>query len=40
MEEDTEEVEKWRGLSQSDIDQSWGNLAGRMEDEVLYKYKQ
>ena len=39
VEEDTEEVKKWRGLSQSEIDQSWKNLAERMEEEVLDKYK-
>ena len=35
----TLEVKKWRGLSQSEIDQSWKNLAGRLEEEVLDKYK-
>ena len=39
MEEDTEEVEKRRGLSQSEIGQSWKNLGERMEEEVLDKYK-
>ena len=34
--EDTEEMRKWRGLSQSDC---WKNLAERMEEEVLDKYK-
>ena len=38
-EEDTEEVKKWRGLSQSEMDQSWKNLAGRTEEGVLDKYK-
>ena len=33
--EDAEEVKKWRGLSQSEMDQSWKNLAERMEEEVL-----
>ena len=37
--EDAEEVKKWRGLSQSEIDQSWKNLAERMEEEILNKYK-
>ena len=32
VEEDTEETEKWRGLSQSEIDQSWKSLAERMEE--------
>ena len=39
VEEDTEEIRKWRGLSQSEMDQCWKNLAGRMEEEVLDKYK-
>ena len=37
--EDAEEVKKWKGLSQSEIDQSWESLAERMEEEVLEKYK-
>ena len=37
--EDAEEVKKWRGLSQSEIDQSWKNWAERMEEEVLNKCK-
>ena len=36
--EDTEEVKKWRGLSQSETDQSWKNLAERMEEEVMVEY--
>ena len=39
LEEDTEEKKKWRGMSQDEMDQSWKNLAERMEDEVLDKYK-
>ena len=39
MEVDTEEMRKWRGLSQSGMDQCWKNLAERMEEEVLNKYK-
>ena len=39
MVEDTEEMRKWRGLSQSEMDLYWKNLAGRMEEEVLDKYK-
>ena len=38
MGEDTEEMRKWRGLSQSEMDR-WKNLAERMEKEVLDKYK-
>ena len=37
--EDTEEIRKWRGSSQSEMDFRWKNLAGRMEEEVLDKYK-
>ena len=39
VEEDTEEMTKWRGLSQSEMDQCWQNLAERMEEDVLDKYK-
>ena len=39
VEEDAEEMKKWRGLSQSEMDQSWKNLAEKMEEEVLDKYK-
>ena len=39
VEEDTEEGKKWRGLSQSEIHQSWKNWAERDEEEVLDKYK-
>ena len=39
VEEDAEEMKKWRGLSLSEMDQSWKNLAERMEEEVLDKYK-
>ena len=38
LEEDTEEMKKWRGLSQSEMDRCWRNLARRMEEEVLDKY--
>ena len=31
VEEDTEEMKRWRSLSQSDMDQCWKNLAQRME---------
>ena len=39
LKEDTEEMSKWRGLSQNEMDQCWKNFAGRMEEEVLDKYK-
>ena len=39
LEEDTEEMIKWRGMSQGVMDQCWKNLAERMEEEVLDKYK-
>ena len=39
VKEGAEEVKKWRGLSQSEKDQRWKNLAERMEEEVLNKYK-
>ena len=31
VEEDTEEMRKWRGSTQSEMDQCWKNLAERME---------
>ena len=39
MEEDTEEVRNWRGLSQCEMNQCWKNVAERMEEEVLDKCK-
>ena len=39
VEEDTEEMKKWRSLNQSEMDLCWKNLAERMEEEVLDKYK-
>ena len=36
---DTEEMRKWRGLSQSEMDLCWKNLVERMEEEVLNKYE-
>ena len=39
LEEDTEEMRKWRGMSQDGMDRCWKDLAGRMEEEVLDKYK-
>ena len=32
VEEDTEEVKKWRSLSQSEMDLCWKKLAEKMED--------
>ena len=32
LEEETEEMEKWRGLNQSEMDLCWKNLAQRMEE--------
>ena len=37
--EDAEEMRKWKGLSHSEMDLRWKNLAGRMEEKVLEKYK-
>ena len=39
VEEHMEEMRKWRGLSQSEMDLCWKKLAERMEEEVLDKYK-
>ena len=39
LEEDTEEMRKWRDMGQEEMDQCWKNLAERMEAEVLDKYK-
>ena len=39
VEVDAEEMRKWRGVSQSEMDQCWKNLADRMEEEGLNKYK-
>ena len=39
VEIETEEMSKWRGLGQKEIDQCWKNLAGQIELEVLDKYK-
>ena len=39
VEEDTKEMRKWGSLSQSEMDQCWKNLAEKMEEEVLDKYK-
>ena len=39
VEEDTEEMKRWRSLNQSEMDLRWKNLAERMEEAVLDKYK-
>ena len=39
LEEDTEEMRKWRGMNQEEMDQCWKKLAVTMEEEVLDKYK-
>ena len=40
VEEYTEEMRKWRSLSQSEMDQCWKKLSERVEEEeVLDKYK-
>ena len=39
VEEDTEEIKRWRSLNQSEMDPGWKNLAARMEEEVLDKKK-
>ena len=39
LNEDTGEMSKWKGQSQNEVDQCWKNLAERMEEEVLDKYK-
>ena len=39
MEVDTEEMRKWRGLSQREMDQCWKNFVEKMEEAVLNKYK-
>ena len=33
LEENTEEMRKWRGMRQDEMDQCWKNLAERMEVE-------
>ena len=38
VEEDTEEMKRWRSLNQSEMGLCWKNLAKRMEEEVLDKY--
>ena len=38
-EEDTVEMKRWRSLNRSEMDLCWKNLAERMEEGVLDKYK-
>ena len=39
VEEGTEEMKIWRSPNPSEMDFCWKNLAERMEEEVLDKYK-
>ena len=39
VEEDSEEMKRWRRLNQSEMDLRWKNLAERIQEEVLDKYK-
>ena len=39
LEEDTEEMRKWRGMSQDEMDQCWKDLVEKTEEEVLDKHK-
>ena len=39
VEEDTEEMRRWRSLNQSETNLCWKILAEREEEEVLDKYK-
>ena len=39
VEEDTVEMKRWRSLNRSEMDLCWKNLAERMEEGVLDKYK-
>ena len=39
VEEDTEEMKRWRSPNQSEMDPCWKNLAERVEEEVLDKCK-
>ena len=38
MEEDTEEMKRWRSLNQSEMDLCWKNLVEKMEEDVQDKY--
>ena len=37
--EDTEEMIGWRTMSQLGVDECWKKIVGKMEEEVLNKYK-
>ena len=37
--EDTEEMQRWRRLDWSEMEPCWKNLAEKMEEDVLDKYK-
>ena len=39
VKEDTEEMERWRSLNQSEMDLCWKSLAERIEEDVLDKNK-
>ena len=39
VEVNTEAMREWRGLSQSDMDFCWKDLAERMEEKFLNKYE-
>ena len=39
LEEDTEEMRKWRGMNEEEMDQCWKKVTERTEEEVLDKYK-
>ena len=39
VEQDTEEMKRWKSLNQSEKDLSWKKLAEKVEEEVLDKYK-
>ena len=39
VEEDTEEMKRWKSLNQSGMDLCWKKLAARLEEEVMDKYK-
>ena len=38
VEEDTDEMKRWRSLNHSEMDLCWKNLAERVGEEVLDKY--
>ena len=39
VKEDMEEMKRWRSLNQSEMNLCWKNLAEKIEEEVLDKYK-